>query len=119
MTKEKKTDALLNAAQGFVPMLRERATEIEKNRSLPQDIADQFAAAGFYSLLVPESLGGYEIDPLTYPIENDPRLASQRKAGDIKEIAKNPDGSPRREYPYEPLPRSGLAHPYVQAILSP
>jgi len=60
-----------------------------------------------------------EIDPLTYPIETDPRLASQRKSGDIKEAAKNPDGSPRPEYPYEPLPRSGLAHPYVQAILSP
>lgn len=25
----------------------------------------------------------------------------------------------RREYPYEPLPRSGLSHPFVQAILSP
>ena len=25
----------------------------------------------------------------------------------------------RRDYPYEPLPRSGLAHPFVQAILSP
>lgn len=60
-----------------------------------------------------------EIDPLTFPIEDDPRLASQRKNGDIKDAAKNPDGSPRQEYPYEPLPRSGLAHPYVQAILSP
>ena len=33
--------------------------------------------------------------------------------------ATNDDGSIRPEYPYEPLPRSGLAHPYVQAILSP
>jgi hypothetical protein len=60
-----------------------------------------------------------EIDPLTYPIENDQRLASQKKSGEIKDTATNPDGSARREYPYEPLPRSGLAHPYVQAILSP
>jgi copper chaperone CopZ len=35
------------------------------------------------------------------------------------EGALNPNGTPRRQYPYEPLPRSGLAHPYVQAILSP
>jgi hypothetical protein len=62
-----------------------------------------------------------ELDPLTNPIEHDTRLgpggggpsssySSLRKA--------NPDAS-RREYPYEPLPRAGLAHPYVQAILSP
>lgn len=54
-----------------------------------------------------------ELDPLTNPIVNDSRLS---KSGDI---VTNPDGSKRREYPYEPLPRSGLAHPYVQAILSP
>ena len=54
-----------------------------------------------------------ELDPLTNPIENDPRLA----AGGAR--ARNPDGTARREYPYEPLPRSGLTHPYVQAILSP
>jgi hypothetical protein len=66
-----------------------------------------------------ESKQTNEIDPLTYPVENDPRLASQRKSGELKESAANPDGSTRREYPYEPLPRSGLGHPYVQAILSP
>ena len=61
-----------------------------------------------------------DLDPLANPIENDPRLASARKNGEVKgDPPKNPDGSARREYPYEPLPRSGLAHPYVQAILSP
>lgn len=65
-----------------------------------------------------ESKPTAEIDPLAAPIENDPRVISQKKSGDMKE-AKNPDGTPRREYPYEALPRSGLAHPYVQAILSP
>ena len=29
------------------------------------------------------------------------------------------ESSKRRIYPYEPLPRSGLSHPFVQAILSP
>lgn len=71
-----------------------------------------------------------DLDPLANPIENDPRLTSARgkNNGDLVmssrndgggEPPKNPDGSARREYPYEPLPRSGLAHPYVQAILSP
>jgi hypothetical protein len=66
-----------------------------------------------------ESKQTNEIDPLTYPVENDPRLVTQRKSGELKEIGPNPDGSTRQEYPYEPLPRSGLSHPYVQAILSP
>lgn len=65
-----------------------------------------------------ESKPNTDLDPLTNPIENDPRVASQRKTGELGE-SKNPDGTSRREYPYEPLPRSGLAHPYVQAILSP
>lgn len=53
-----------------------------------------------------ESKPTAELDPLTNPIVNDSRKTKTAKSG-------------RREYPYEPLPRAGLAHPYVQAILSP
>jgi hypothetical protein len=49
-----------------------------------------------------------DLDPLTNPIRNDPRLSG--KSGTIT----SEDGSTRREYPYEPLPRAGLAHPFVQ-----
>lgn len=59
-----------------------------------------------------------DLDPLSNPIGNDTRLVSGKK-GEHREPALNLDGSKRREYPYEPLPRAGLAHPYVQAILSP
>lgn len=54
-----------------------------------------------------------ELDPLDHPIQNDARLAITRK--ETKSNA--PEGT--RLYPYEALPRSGLSHPYVQAILSP
>lgn len=47
-----------------------------------------------------------DVDPLTHPLEHDSREGHSA------------DSSPR-EYPYEPLPRAGLSHPYVQAILSP
>jgi copper chaperone CopZ len=61
-----------------------------------------------------------ELDPLNAPILNDHRLLQGKKGKDDSGTPTlNPDGSKRREYPYEPLPRSGLAHPYVQAILSP
>jgi len=78
-----------------------------------------------------------DLDPLNFPLENDPRLAAQKgkkkkndsnggggdafdaagggsSAGGSKQTKDN-----RRGYPYEPLPRAGLAHPFVQAILSP
>jgi hypothetical protein len=60
-----------------------------------------------------ESRPAGELDPLDYPLVNDSRLTG-------KEVGEtNADGSARKIYPYEPLPRSGLGHPYVQAILSP
>jgi copper chaperone CopZ len=47
------------------------------------------------------------LDPITFSNQDgDPRI-------------KKANGSDRPEYPYEPLPRAGLAHPYVQAVLSP
>ena len=57
-----------------------------------------------------------DLDPLSNPIESDTRLLGKKesKAGSV-----NPNGTKRRQFPYEPLPRSGLAHPYVQAVLSP
>jgi len=90
-----------------------------------------------------ESLGPEQLDPLGYVIENDPRLIElereQKKSksnnGDANGIntnaagiGENKDGDisdavgsdeNRRLFPYEPMPRSGLAHPFVQAILSP
>jgi copper chaperone CopZ len=57
-----------------------------------------------------------DLDPLTFPNLNDHRLQGKKTKPKADE---NPDGTKRRIYPYEPLPRSGLAHPYVQAILSP
>ena len=66
MTRSSSSDGLLKAAQGFVPSLRERSTEIEAARQLPQDIANHFADAGFYSMMVPEVYGGGEIDPPSF-----------------------------------------------------
>jgi copper chaperone CopZ len=60
-----------------------------------------------------------ELDPLSNPIEDDARLTSGNRGEDAQPEILNPNGTKRRIFPYEPLPRSGLAHPYVQAILSP
>lgn len=54
-----------------------------------------------------ETKSSPDLDPLTNPIVGDSRLTH-------KHLQSNADGSTRREYPYEPLPRSGLCHPFVQ-----
>ena len=56
---------VIATARSFQEELRRRAPEIEKGRRLPADIADRFAAAGFYRLCVPQAYGGGEADPLT------------------------------------------------------
>jgi indole-3-acetate monooxygenase len=57
---------VVETAREFAPMLRERADEIEQTRHLPQDIADQFAKAGLYRMLVPEMYGGLEVSPVRF-----------------------------------------------------
>lgn len=51
------------AAEKLVDRLRVRAEEIETARRLPADLSDEFAAAGFYRMCVPEIYGGLELPP--------------------------------------------------------
>lgn len=57
-----------------------------------------------------------DLDPLSQLAEErcrrDPRLDNAEGKDKGKDLE-------RRIYPYEPLPRTGLAHPFVRAILSP
>lgn len=52
-------------ARSFQSELRNRASEIERSRHLPQDIATRFAKSGLYRLCVPETFGGIEASPET------------------------------------------------------
>jgi hypothetical protein len=58
-----------------------------------------------------ETKSSSDLDPLTNPILNDPRLTNKQQMHNDHVTT---DGNTRREYPYEPLPRAGLAHPFVQ-----
>ena len=60
------SSAFLDKAHAWKAKLNERSDEIENNGQLPQDLADSLAKDGFYSILVPESYGGSEIDPMTF-----------------------------------------------------
>lgn len=54
-------DDIRGRARAMVPMLRARAAETEALRRLPDDISDQFKAAGFYKIMQPRRFGGTEL----------------------------------------------------------
>lgn len=54
-------EALLAVADAAALRFGPRVAEIEANGYLPQDIADDLAAAGLYRLLTPAEYGGHEI----------------------------------------------------------
>src|SRR5215472_9427949 len=56
----------LERARRLAPMLKDAADEIEERRELPERIVEALIEAGFFKLLIPRSLGGAELNPLTY-----------------------------------------------------
>lgn len=57
---------LLQRALALQPILRERAAEIDEARSIPIDIIEAFAEAGFWRMLQPKRWGGIEVHPTTF-----------------------------------------------------
>jgi len=53
-------------ARSLGPALAEAADEIERNRELPASIVSALIENGLFRLLQPRSLGGAELDPMTY-----------------------------------------------------
>jgi indole-3-acetate monooxygenase len=53
-------------ARRLAPLLKEAADEIEERRELPERIVDALIEGGFFRLVLPRSLGGAELQPLTY-----------------------------------------------------
>ncbi len=58
--------ALVQAAAALQPSLRRYREEIEREQRLPPALVEQLHAAGFYRMVIPRSLGGLQVDPLTY-----------------------------------------------------
>ena len=57
---------LVQAAAAMRPMLRRYQEELEQEQRLPRALVEELEAAGFYRMLIPRSLGGLQVDPLTY-----------------------------------------------------
>src|SRR6476659_3849024 len=48
------------------PVLRTYQEQLEREQRLPRALFEQLHAAGFYRMVIPRSLGGLQVDPLTY-----------------------------------------------------
>jgi alkylation response protein AidB-like acyl-CoA dehydrogenase len=57
---------LVQAALALQPKLRGYQVEIETEQRLPRALVGQLREAGFYKMVIPRSLGGHQVDPLTY-----------------------------------------------------
>ena len=58
--------ACLSRARALIPLLAEAAPRIEAARGLPPDVLDAMHAAGMFRLLLPRSIGGFELRPDEY-----------------------------------------------------
>lgn len=54
---------LVERARALVPMLRERADQVEQDRKVPKDTIRAFIDAGFFKILQPRAWGGWEMHP--------------------------------------------------------
>ena len=52
---------LLTAAEGLVPLLRERAAEVDSERRIHEDTYRRLGEAGFFHVLKPKKYGGLEL----------------------------------------------------------
>ncbi len=57
---------VVRAAAAMRPKLRDYKHQVETEQRLPPELVEEFRAAGFYSLVMPRSMGGLQADPLTY-----------------------------------------------------
>jgi indole-3-acetate monooxygenase len=57
---------VVRAAADMRTRLRDFAQQVESEQRLPRELVEDFRKAGFYSLVMPRSMGGLQADPLTY-----------------------------------------------------
>src|SRR5882762_10424498 len=57
---------LPEAAVALKPVLRQYHEEIEREQRMPPALVEQLRDAGFYKMVIPRTLGGFQLDTLTY-----------------------------------------------------
>ena len=57
---------LVQAALALQPVLRAYREQIERDQRLPPALVEQLREAGFYKMVIPRTLGGLQVDTLTF-----------------------------------------------------
>src|SRR5260370_28369126 len=63
---EKLQQDYLDRARELQPMLRKAGDEIERRREVTPEAVEAMIDHGIFKMLLPRSIGGAELDPLTY-----------------------------------------------------
>ena len=66
LRRDDRSPDYLESAREIAPMLAAAGDEIEERRELPERVVETLIERGFFRMLLPRSLGGAELDPLTY-----------------------------------------------------
>src|SRR5271167_3105220 len=65
LTATASVSSLLDAVRQIEPVIRTHAADAERERRLPDAVADAMRASGLYRLWRPQAFGGLEVDPMT------------------------------------------------------
>lgn len=63
---ESDTSGYIASARALVPLIEAASPRIEAGRQLTSDVLDAMHEAGLFRMLLPRSLGGAELDPVSY-----------------------------------------------------
>lgn len=58
--------ALLDAVDAVAPLIRANGNQIEQERQIVASVVDALHERGLFRMLLPRSLGGWEVDPVTF-----------------------------------------------------
>lgn len=58
-------DELVRRAHALVPALRDRSSQVEETRKIPQETIDELSEAGFFRFNTPKAYGGYAVNGRT------------------------------------------------------
>ena len=120
-------DQLLTVIQALAPLIRTHADEAERNRRLSPVVVRALAEAGLFRMYTPRTLGGFEVDPLTFYRVVEAIARIDGSTGWCVFIAGgNPllgaflaDEAAEKVFGNDPqVITAGVVHPYGTAILS-